>query len=253
MWKYFAILHKNHLLCNPMNKEKFEKLCGFLKLKRGAHVLDIACGKGEFLIRLAELYDISGIGVDISPFFIKDSLEKHQKRVPRSDIKFIEMDGAKYKPESSELFDVTMCIGASWVYGGYLGTIRALKRMTLQYGLILIGEPFWVKEPSEEYLKAENIKKEDFHTHYENMKLGEEEGLTCLYTLVSNHDDWDHYETFQWWAADDYVRTHPDDKDLAEIISRTKKWKEIYLRWGRDAQGWAIYVFRNHIMKKEYK
>jgi len=101
MWKFYAITHKNHLICNPMNKDKFEKLCGLLRLKKGARVLDIACGKGEFLIRLAELYDISGIGVDISPYFIKDCLEKQQKRVPKSNLKFIEMDGTKYKPESA--------------------------------------------------------------------------------------------------------------------------------------------------------
>ena len=250
MWKFYAITHKNHLLCNPMNEDKFEKLCGLLRLKKGARVLDIACGKGEFLIRLAELYDISGIGVDISPYFIKDSLEKQQKRVPKSNLKFIEIDGAKYKPESSELFDVTMCIGASWIYDGYLGTIKALKKMTKKEGLILIGEPYWIKEPDEGYLKAERIKKEDFLTHYENIKLGEKEGLTCIYTIVSNQDDWDHYETFQWWASNDYARANPDDPDLTEIFSLTKKWKEKYLRWGRDTQGWAIYVFRNGIMKK---
>ena len=233
-----------------MNKDKCEMLCSLLKLKQGARVLDIACGKGEFLIRLTELYDISGIGVDISPYFIKDCLEKQQKRVPKSNLKFIEMDGAKYKLESSELFNVTMCIGASWIFGGYLGTIKALKKMTKQEGLILIGEPYWIKEPDERYLKAEGVKKEDFLTHYGNMKLGEEEGLTCIYTLVSNHDDWDHYETFQWWASNDYIRANPDDPDLTEILSLTKKWKEKYLRWGRDTQGWAIYVFRNGIMKK---
>lgn len=228
-----------------MNREKLEKLCQFLKLKRGTHVLDIACGKGEFLIRLAEMYEISGVGVDISQFFIKNCLKKHQERVPNSDIKFIEMDGAKYKPESSELFDVTMCIGASWVYNGYLGTIKALKKMVKPGGLILIGEPYWLKEPDEEYLKVEGIKKEDFHTHFENINLGEEEGLTCIYTLGSNHDDWDHYETYQWWAVDNYLRANPDDQDYAEILSLTKKWKEKYLRWSRDTTGWAIYVFRN--------
>jgi len=90
-WKYYDIRHKRHLLCNPLNREKFEKLCGLLKLERGSRVLDIACGKGEFLIRLAELYGISGVGVDISPYCIRDCLEKKRKRVPNSSIKFIEM------------------------------------------------------------------------------------------------------------------------------------------------------------------
>jgi len=65
-WKYYDIRHKRHLLCNPMNKEKFERLRRLLRLEPETRVLDIACGKGEFLIRLAELYDISGVGVDIS-------------------------------------------------------------------------------------------------------------------------------------------------------------------------------------------
>jgi len=63
-WKYYDIRHERHLLCNPMNKEKFERVCSLLRLKRGARVLDIACGKGEFLVRLAEPYDISGVGVE---------------------------------------------------------------------------------------------------------------------------------------------------------------------------------------------
>ena len=75
--------------------------------------MDIACGKGEFLVRLAELYEISGVGVDISPYCIRDCLKKHRKRAPNSDIRFIEMDGANYRPELGEAFDLTMCIGAS--------------------------------------------------------------------------------------------------------------------------------------------
>jgi len=244
IWKYHDIRHKRHLLCNPISEEKFERLCRILRLKRGAHVLDMACGKGEFLVRLAELYDISGVGVDISPYCIRDCLEKYRNRAPNSNIKFIEMDGAKYKPEPCELFDLAMCIGATWIYGGYRGTIQALKKMTKPGGLIAVGEPFWLKEPSEEYLKADGTRREDFGTHYDNVKVGEEEGLTCIYTLVSNHDDWDHYETLHCLAADEYVRANPDDPDVPELLERIRREKEIYLQWGRETMSWAVYVFR---------
>jgi len=227
-----------------MNKEKFEKLCRLLRLGPESRVLDIACGKGEFLIRLAELYDISGVGVDISPFCISDCLRKRQNRVANSNVEFIEMDGAKYEPEMPESFDLAMCVGASWVYRGYRGTIRTLKKMTKQGGLVIVGEPFWMKEPSEEYLKADKIKREEFGTHYDNVMLGEEEGLTCIYTIVSNHDDWDHYETLGWWAIDEYEKTNPNDQDNLEILERKKREKETYLRWGRETLGWAIYVFK---------
>ena len=245
-WKYYDIRHKKHLLCNPLNKEKFEKLCRLLRVEQGSHILDIACGKGEFLIRLAELYDASGVGVDISPYCIRDCLAKHQKRAPDSNIKFLEMDGAKYEPEASETFDLAMCIGASWVYGGYRGTLKALRKMTKPGGLVVVGEAFWRKDPAEEYLEASGTKREDFGTHIGNVKVAEEEGLTCIYTMVSNSDDWDHYETLKWWNVEDYARNNPNDEDVEELLERTRREKDSYLRWEREILGWAIYALQRN-------
>jgi cyclopropane fatty-acyl-phospholipid synthase-like methyltransferase len=244
IWKYFDITHKKHIVCNPMNKDKLEGLFSLLDIKPNSKVLDIACGKGEPLIRLAELYNISGIGVDISPYHIKDCENKKNERIPNSDIKLIEMDGAKYKPENNELFDLTMCIGACFVYGGLIGTIIALKKMTKPGGMIIIGEPYWLKEPDDEYLKMSGLKKEEFNSHYKNIDTGEKEGLNCIYTLVSSHDDWDHYETLQWWSAYDYVTVNPDDPDNSELLNKINKAKTEYLLYGRDTLGWAIYVFK---------
>lgn len=208
-------------------------------------MLDIACGKGEFLTRLAELYKISGVGVDLSPFCIRDCKDSHRIRARQTNLTFIEMDAAEYKPKSGQSFDLALCIGASWIYKGYIGTLRTLKGMTKTGGLVAVGEPFWIKEPSDEYLVAEKMSRGDFGTHLENIRRGEEEGLTCLYTLVSNQDDWDHYETLQWLAVDEYVRTNPNDPDNNELIERSQRSKETYMRWGRDTLGWAIYLFRN--------
>jgi len=244
IWKYFDITHKKHIVCNPMSEVKLDRLFSLLNLKPGSKILDIACGKGEPLIRLAELYNISGTGVDISPYFIKDCKKKKNERVPGSDIKLLEMDGAKYTPKINELFDLTMCMGASFVYNGFIETIKALKKMTKPNGLIIIGEPYWLKEPDDEYLKMIEFKKGEFNSHFININVGEKEGLNCIYALVSNHDDWDHYETLQWWAVNDYITDNPDDPDNSELLSKTEKAKTGFLLYGRDTLGWAIYVFR---------
>jgi cyclopropane fatty-acyl-phospholipid synthase-like methyltransferase len=77
MWKFFNIKHREHILCNPMSLEKLEQLITLLSLKAEARVLDIATGKGEFLIRLAEWYrQMSGTGVDFSPYCIADAHKK---------------------------------------------------------------------------------------------------------------------------------------------------------------------------------
>ena len=244
IWKYYDITHKKHVVCNPMSINKLDGLFSLLNLKPYSKVLDIGCGKGEFLIKLAELFNISGIGVDISPYFLKDCINNKNKRVPNSDIKFLEMDGAKYRPETNELFDLTMCIGASFIYDGFIETINTLKKMTKPDGMIIIGEPYWLKEPDEEFLKISEIKKDDYNSHYKNIDICEKEGLKCIYTLVSNQDDWDHYETLQWWSAYDYIANNPNDPDNYELTSKIEKAKMQYLLFGRDTFGWAIYVFK---------
>ena len=242
--KYYNITHKKHILLNPMSIVKFEGFLSLLNLKENYNVLDIGCGKGELLIRLGELFNISGIGVDISPYFIKDCKDRKMERIPNSDIKFLEMDGAKYEPEKKELFDITICMGASFIYKGFSGTIDALKKMTKPNGLVIIGEPYWLKEPDDEYLKLSGIKKKDYNSHFKNIEVSEKSELICLYTLVSNHDDWDHYETLQWWSTYDYIDTYPDDPDNSDLLKNIDKAKMEYLLYGRNTIGWAIYVFK---------
>ncbi len=243
-WKYFDITHKRHVLCNPMSQEKLDRFCKILRLPRDPHVLDIACGKGEYLIRLAEIYGVSGVGVDLSPFCIKDCREKHRERIPEANLEFIEMDGADYQPKANELFDLSMCLGASWVFKDHYGTLQALTRMTKSGGLVVAGEPYWLKDPEDEYLEMTEMTRESFRSHNENVLVGEKMGLTCLYTLVSNQDDWDHYETLQWLSVNEHIQTYGDDPDNKEILEGMEKAKEIYLRWGRDTINWAIYIFK---------
>ncbi|MER3513394.1 MAG: SAM-dependent methyltransferase, partial [Chloroflexota bacterium] len=60
----------------PTSLEKLDELIGLLRLRPGARVIEIASGKSEFMVRLAERDGISGIGVDISfiPFISKSRI-----------------------------------------------------------------------------------------------------------------------------------------------------------------------------------
>ena len=124
IWKFFDITHRKHVLCNPMSVEKFIELIDLLRLRSEDRVLEIATGKGEFIIRLAEQYEIEGIGLDISPYHISDAKKKHQQRIPDAQLSFVEMNGEDYKPEERESYDLVI-IGASgantmikeWIFG----------------------------------------------------------------------------------------------------------------------------------------
>jgi SAM-dependent methyltransferase len=243
-WKFYDITHSRHVVCNPISEEKLGLLVGLLQLPADARVVDIACGKGEFLLRLAEAYGVQGVGVDISPFSIADAERRRSARVPEAGIDFTQLDGAEFKTDKPHSFTVAACIGASWVFGGHEATLDALVDMVEPDGWVITGEPYWLREPPAEYLRASGLTRETFGSHAENAEAGERRGLDLLHTLVSSQDDWDSYESLQWQATSDYGRSHPDDPDVPELLERVAKDKAAYLRWGRDTVGWAIYVFR---------
>jgi hypothetical protein len=243
-WKYFDITHREHVFCNPMSVEKFEELMALLRLEPGAQVLEVATGKGEFIIRLAERYAIEGVGIDLSPYCVSDAEAKRRARVPDAPLTFLELDGADYAPEQPESFDLVACIGASWIYGGHAGTLKALNEMAAPGSWLVAGEPYWRREPAAAYLEALGQERSAFGTHYENVEAGQELGLEPVYTVVSNPDDWDRYEGLQWYAAAAWASAHPDDPDVEEVLKRVRANRENHLRWGRETLGWAIYVFK---------
>jgi SAM-dependent methyltransferase len=245
IWKFYDITHRRHVVCNPASEEKLALLVDLLRLPRDARIVDIACGMGEFLIRMANAHGISGLGIDISPHFISAAKKRRKTCAPDAAVTFMQMDGADFKPDKQNSFSLASCIGASWIFGGHAGTLDALATMIEPGGWVVAGEPYWLQEPSRDYLEASGIKREDFGTHAENAEEGERRGLALVYTLVSNKDDWDRYEGLQWYAADEFTRDNPDDPDLPELAERVAKDKAAYLRWGRDTMGWAIYVFRH--------
>ncbi len=244
IWKFFDITHKKHLVCNPTSEAKLVHLVRILGLPKGAGVVDIACGKGEFLIRLAKEYEVSGLGVDLSSYCVEDCQKKAADKLSKSTIKFTQMDGAEFKPEQPSSLHLAACIGASWVFKDHNGTLNTLKSWVVPGGLIVVGEPFWLQDPSQGYLDASGLQRESFGTHADNARAGEKHGLQLVYTIVSDKNDWDQYEGLQWLAADEYARQNPDDPDKTELMNRVTSNKNAYLKWGRDTVGWAIYIFR---------
>jgi SAM-dependent methyltransferase len=242
-WKYYGITHRDHFVCNPTSEAKLDELVGLIPLKPGARVLDIACGKAELLLRIAERHGASGVGVDISPYEVEEANRQVASRGLKDRIEIVNMGGAEYDAAPGS-FDLAMCIGAIWVWNGFLGTIEALKKIVTPGGVIAIGEPFKLKDPDPGYIAAEPDFAPKMVTHADNVAIAQGAGLTLLYAIASNQDDWDRYEGLQTLAAESYAAEHPDDPDVLELLERRHKTDDVYLKWGRDTTNWAIYLFR---------
>jgi SAM-dependent methyltransferase len=247
-WKFYDITHRDHVVCNPTSVEKLDALIGWLDLPTAPRVLDIACGKGELLLRVAARWGgpggsgLEAVAVDLSPFVIRDLRESAGRRAPAARIEALVMDGADYRPQPGS-FDMASCLGASWTFGGHRATIRALAAAVRPGGKVLVGEPFWKREPAAEYLESTGMRAGDFGSHEENVQAGVAEELVPWLALVSSGDEWDRYETLQWRATARHAAAEPDDPDLPELVSRVERNRGEYLRWGRNTLGWALYLF----------
>ena len=243
IWKYYGITHRDHVVCNPLSEAKVDRLVDLLNLGPESKILDIACGKAELTCRIAERYGAECTGIDISPYEVRAAKAKVRELGLSDQVTIIEGAGSEHEaPDHSH--DLTLCIGASFVFGGYRPSLEAMIRLTAPGGLIAIGEPFKMKEPDAVYAAAEPDFVPTLVTHADNVEIAQEHSLTFLYAIVSNQDDWDRYEGLQTLAAETYALEHPDDPDVPELLERRRRTDETYLKWGRDTLNWAIYLFR---------
>jgi SAM-dependent methyltransferase len=241
-WKYFDIVHRDHVFWNPLSEAKVDELISLLRPAARGRVLDIACGAGEFLRRVVTYWQAEAVGVDASPSCVALARDRLGQAGLGVRTQVLEMDGAAYEapPES---FDVSCCLGASWIWRGHAGTLAALSRWTKPGGMVLVGEPYWRKEPTPAYLEASGTTREGFTTHAKNVTAGTAAGLRFLHSIVSSEDDWDRYEGLHCFAAERYARANPDDPDVPELLTRTAQYYNAYLQWGRSELGWATYLF----------
>ena len=155
MWKFYDITHREHVICNPTSEEKLGHLVEQLRLPAGARVIDIACGKGEFLIRLAEAYGVNCLGIDLSPFFIADARKRLEVRAPKAEVAFREMDGAEFEPDgTSQLHRGVL----SWRQLDLRGACRDPGCSDTHGRAQAAGwsraSRIWLQEPCEEYLQG---------------------------------------------------------------------------------------------------
>jgi cyclopropane fatty-acyl-phospholipid synthase-like methyltransferase len=213
-----------------------------LELSAGDRVLDVGCGKGEMLVRLAERYGANALGVDVNPAFLEEARVQAGARVPRADVAFEQMPAGEL-PAAATAFDAALCVGSTHAFGGYLATLRALAGRVKPGGRVLVGEGYWRGEPDPEYVRFLGGPREQFLDDEGNRAAGAAAGLTPLESWRSTLEEWDAYEGLYARTVEQYLAAHPDDPDAVEMRERIRRWNDGYHRWGRGALGFGVYLF----------
>src|SRR5215210_604489 len=109
-----AITHGDRPFHNPLALARIDEAIDRLGLGRGDRVLDVGCGPGELLVRIAERTGAGGLGIDSSPIVVEEARRRAADRAPRTGLEFRVGDaGAAEGP-----FAAACCLGSSHALGG---------------------------------------------------------------------------------------------------------------------------------------
>jgi ubiquinone/menaquinone biosynthesis C-methylase UbiE len=242
--KFTTVAHRDHLYLNPFGPEKMEQMIGLLDLPPSARVFEAGCGKGELLVRLVERYGCSAVGVDVNPAFLDAAREKAHRRVPAADLEFLLCEARTFTAEPAS-FDLAIVIGATHAYGDYAATLIALGALVPAGGRILLGEGYWKQQPDPEFLAVLGASADELSSHEGTVARAVAMGFIPAYSAVSTVEELDRYEDLYHRTVEDYVAAHPEDPDAPAMAERIRRWRDAYLRWGRDTLGFGLYLFEN--------
>jgi SAM-dependent methyltransferase len=236
--RYFTVAERDHEIQNPMSVDKVRLLGERLRLGPGSRVLDIASGRGGPAVLLAEEYGCALDGIEIRPAFHTAAVERAEAAGLGERLTF-RLGDASQEELPSEGYDVAMCLGASFIWGGLAGTLDALEPVVRPGGHVVVGEPFWRRLPLPDDYSQRDA---PFTTLEGTMTIMETAALRVVSVIASSQDDWDRYETLHWRAVEEWLAENRNDPDARDIRSQHERDKATYLRYGRDYLGWAIFV-----------
>jgi ubiquinone/menaquinone biosynthesis C-methylase UbiE len=241
-FRFSTIAHGDHIFCSPMSSTSADELVDLMDLDASSRLLDVGCGKAEFLLRAVERYAAHGVGVDHNGEFLRAARARAETRGLAERMEWCEARAGDLVLEPVS-FDLALCVGSSHAFGSFAQALAALAALVRPGGEILIADPYWRQEPAADYLAFLGASATDHLTHSGNEAAGLAAELVPLYSRVSNSHEWDHYEGLFCRAIERFVRDHPKDPDAQSFRERIRVWRESYRRWGRDTLGFGFYLF----------
>jgi SAM-dependent methyltransferase len=237
---FYAVAQRDHDIQNPTSPEKIRWLGELLRLAPTSRVFDAASGRGGPALVLAGTFGCRITAVEQSVEFFDVACERARSAGVDHLIEFVNADARKY-PVGRERYDVAMCLGASFVWGGLDATIDALEPSVRAGGHVVVGEPYWRTLPLPDGLPLTDEDRR-FTSLRETAARFESRGLAIIGVIDSSGDDWDRYETLNWRACEEWLLQNPGDPDAAEIRALHEPARDRYLSFQRELLGWAIFV-----------
>ncbi|WP_058235394.1 SAM-dependent methyltransferase [Devriesea agamarum] len=240
--RIFSIRESRHRIHNPLTERQLSDFGDRLDLPAGATILDLACGSGELLTTWARDHQTTGIGVDLSADFLAQAHARAAELGVSESVQFIEADASNYV--AKDPVDIAICMGATWIGGGALGTLKLLSRSLKPGGILLIGEPYWRNgHPTPEVIDGCGLSHAGtFFPLPELLALFNTEGYDVVDMVCSTEESWDRYQAPQWLAMRRWADANPEHELHDEVRRLLRTEPQQYATYIRAHLGWGLFA-----------
>lgn len=234
---------------NPIAEDKLNEIINLLDIKPEDIIVDIGGGTGDVLLKMIQNSGAKGILIDTNEQLIEQRRKASKSLIDAEKLILITENAKTYIKElESESIDCFVCIGASYVFDGYLNLMKAITPYLKPGGFILVGEEFWMKKPSKEYLDILGAEESESGYHYENIETPEKLGLTYLYSHVASEYDWNKFEG-TYFLEEELKALDLPENQRKEFLQQLRTFRNVQFRFGRSTMGFGLYLFAKELKK----
>lgn len=221
-----------HLSFNaPLSDARADALVARLAAARPSSIVDLGCGWGEFLLRLAAaLPETSARGVDTDG----DLLERGRRTAASRhlDVRLDELPA----DQVTEPADLVVCIGSGHAFGTTPSSyLPALRRLVRPGGRLVLGEGTWEERgPVDRSLVWEDLL--ELPSLGGLVDLAVAAGFRPLWVETASQDELDAFESGYLADTEEWLLTHDDPERRERADDHRTRWLHGY----RNGFGFAL-------------
>ncbi len=221
----------------PLSDARAAELVAGLGPLAGRHAVDLGCGWAELLLRLlATEPTATGVGVDEDAEAVDRGIANATARGLADRVRLVTADVTAWTGDPA---DVLISVGAPHAWGGTEPALSALRSHVRPGGLLLFGDSYWERPPSEATLAGLGAAPDEIGSLPDLVDLALARGFRLLGLSVASLDEWDRFES-RWCAGRErWMLDHPGDPRVDECRQVVDRHRTGWLRGYRGELGFA--------------